>query len=513
MPWLVFLSFIPLLFIENHYYKSAKSGDKKKGLFGYAYLTFFVFNLSTTWWIYCVSEDFSTKIFAAGSAIICNSLFMAAVFRLFHYTRIQTNNAAGYLSLIAYWITWEYIHMQWDLSWPWLTLGNVFANNIKTIQWYEYTGVFGGSLWVLVTNILLFGLMQKFRQKKSITAGTALIVIIVSVPVIVSHIMYNSYPESNQPIEVVVVQPNIDPYNEKFSGNADEQVLKMLKMAAEKVTENTKYVVFPETAIPNTLWEDRINESSAYRLIKGFVNTFPNVVVVTGLSSAIAYENGENISETARKSKYEDIWIDYFNTAMQIDTTDNIQLYHKSKLVVGVEKMPYPALFGILEKFAINLGGTSGSLGEQKGRSVFVNTDNEVKIAPVICYESVYGEYVTEYIQKGANLIFIITNDGWWDNTPGYKQHLAYARLRAIETRRSIARSANTGISCFINEKGDVFQPTEWWQQVAISQTININNNNTFYVRYGDVTARLSIMLSGLLLIYSFVRNKTKKPN
>ena len=124
--------------------------------------------------------------------------------------------------------------------------------------------------------------------------------------------------------------------------------------------------------------------------------------------------------------------------------------------------MPFASILKPLEKFALDMGGSIGSLGVQEESSVFESSIHDIVVAPVICYESIYGEYVSSYILKGAQLIFIMTNDGWWEDTPGYHQLLAYARLRAIENRRSIARSANTGISCFINQRGDILQRTEW---------------------------------------------------
>jgi apolipoprotein N-acyltransferase len=111
-----------------------------------------------------------------------------------------------------------------------------------------------------------------------------------------------------------------------------------------------------------------------------------------------------------------------------------IQIYHKSKLVPGVEKMPWPAVFKYIEKFAIDLGGISGSLGMQEERVAFFTQDKKFAAGPIVCYESVYGEYVGEYVKKGANFLAIITNDGWWGDTPGYRQHLQYGALRAIET-------------------------------------------------------------------------------
>jgi apolipoprotein N-acyltransferase len=184
-----------------------------------------------------------------------------------------------------------------------------------------------------------------------------------------------------------------------------------------------------------------------------------------------------------------------------------IQLFHKSKLVPGVEKMPYPQLFGFLQDLAIDMGGTSGSLGVQDEPSVFSSSIG--KVAPVICYESVYGEYVAEYILKGAQWIAIITNDGWWGNTPGYRQHVQYARLRAVEVRRSIARSANTGVSCFINQCGDISQATPYWQDAVINQSINKNNEITFYAKHGDYIGWLAAgLFFPLLLITLFYKRK-----
>jgi apolipoprotein N-acyltransferase len=181
---------------------------------------------------------------------------------------------------------------------------------------------------------------------------------------------------------------------------------------------------------------------------------------------------------------------------LQLDYTGNIQSYHKSKLVPGVEKMPWPALFKYVEKFAIDLGGISGSLGMQDEREAFFTPDKKFAAGPIVCYESVYGQYVGEYVKKGANFLAIITNDGWWGDTPGYKQHLKYGALRAIETRRSIVRSANTGITATINQKGEIENKTSWWKEDAIKASINVNDHITFYTRFGDYLGLLAIFTS-----------------
>jgi len=304
---------------------------------------------------------------------------------------------------------------------------------------------------------------------------------------------------------VVAVQPNIDPYNEKFNSDAATQIRQMLDLADKKVDSTTDYLLFPETALTEYMWENDIYQSMSIKQVQAYLKKYPRLKIVIGASTVKRYRPEEQPSATARKFVDVDEYYDSYNTALQLDSSGRIQIYHKSKLVPGVEKMPFPFLFKYFENFALDLGGTTGSLGSQAERTVFVSPDKKTKTAPVICYESIYGEFVGQYICNGAQFISIITNDGWWGDTPGYKQHLKYGALRAIETRKWIARSANTGISCFINPKGELLQTTPWWQPAVISQKIELNNEQTFYTKYGDYIARAAFYASMLLLIYSFM--------
>lgn len=504
---LLFIAFTPLLYLEYLIYNN-QGQYKNHHLFNYSFIAFFAWNLATTWWIYNASG------FGMVMAVLLNSLYMSLVMLLFHITKKKIGEKQGYISLIFYWIAFEYFHLDWDLSWPWLTLGNGFANYTPIIQWYEFTGTLGGSFWILLLNILIFYIFKSLiLQGKNLKEKSGAIIItgvILFIPMIISALMYNLYTEQENPVNVVVVQPNIDPYNEKFSGSPEKQLDKMLQLGASLTDSNTNYIVNPETALPQGLWENELQQSEPVNKIKAFIEGFPQLNYVTGLASFKAFSADETPSLTARMYSNGGGYYDAYNTAMQLDRSPEIQLYHKSILVPGVEKMPFPSVFKYLEDFAVDLGGMSGSHGIDKERKVFISHDKKTKIAPVICYESIYGEYVAEYVKNGANLIFIITNDGWWGNTSGYRQHLSYARLRTIETRRSIARSANTGISCFINQRGDILQPTGWWEPAVIKGAINSNDEITFYTRHGDYIGRTSMFIAFLLLLLTTVKSFNK---
>lgn len=504
---LFLVALIPLLYVE---YTISKNLDqyKSRHVFFSAYTAFFTFNVFTLWWIWYAS--------AGGMAMVAfiYTFFMAIVFYWFHTTKKRLGSKRGYIALPVLWVGFEWLHSNWELSHPWNTIGHTFSNYPELVQWFEFTGVMGGTLWIFVVNIFLFKLFKNiFLSKESLKANAKLLSIaaaIIIIPSTYSTLVYTNYVEEKNPVEVVVVQPNIDPYHKFGRITEAEQVNTIINLSKQKITSNTQYIVAPETAIPRGSDESEFEENYGVIEIRKLIDAFPNINFVTGISSQINYGlSASKPTPTARKRRRTGTWYDSFNTAIQINKTAKIETYHKSKLVLGVEKMPFPKLLAPLESFAVDLGGTFGSLGEEKSAKTFSN--EAISIAPVICYESVFAGYCSSYIKKGANLIFIITNDGWWEDTPGYQQHLAFARLRAIENRRSIARSANTGTSCFINQRGDVSQASNWWEEAAIIGTLNSNDKITFYSENGDWLGRVFAALSVLLLLWNWSVKLKKK--
>lgn len=424
---------------------------------------------------------------------------MATAFCLFHKVKKATTKKLGYFAFITLWITMEYLHLNWDLSWPWLTLGNAFANAPNAVQWYEFTGFLGGSLWVLMMNILLF----RFLQSKK-TSTIVLATLLVIVPVIISYALIPNTTNQEE-IKVLVVQPNIDPYTDKFNVGYEKQLTDFIGLAKTKLTQEIELLIGPETALLEGIWENKIQATYSVRKFRELQEQFPNLNIMVGASTYKMFGHGEEKTATARQIRNENIYYDAYNSAVFIPDSGETEVYHKTKLVPGAEKMPFPKLLDPLAKLAIELGGTSGSLGSKNTIHFFLV--NGKKIQPLICYESVYGDLH----QATTNLIAIITNDGWWKNTAGYKQHFAYARLRAIEQRKAIVRSANTGISGVIDEKGEVLQKSKWNEEVCFSTTIRTNDKVTFYAQFDDYIGRLSGFVAVLLLTIAFVKERLKK--
>jgi len=518
LSFLAFGGFVPLLIAEKVISDTYKKYTTLKVWIS-LYTGLLIWNLTTTWWV--GNASLAGGLFAN----LANPVLMTVPFMLARNTRKQFGNRLGYASLIFFWMAFESIHLSWELTWPWLSVGNVFAVHHSWIQWYEFTGIFGGTLWVWVSNILFFLILYNkiFLAEKNNAQNTTLfkkylpiisLVLLLIIPIIISKIMYNNYTEIGKPVNVTVLQPNFDPYTEKFDIPYTVQMEKMLTLSKQKLTDSTNYLVWPETSVQKDIWLDKLKYEKPVRDLSKLIDSFPNLTIVLGINGFERYDS-KDASITARQiitnraptMLSDTMYYDIYNTALQIDSSMLLPYYHKSKLVPGVERMPYPQFFKFLGDKAIELGGISGSLGTQKERTVFYNKDS-IGIAPVICFESVFGEYVSDYVSNGAELIFIITNDGWWGNTSGYRQHCLYGKLRSIETRRCIARSANTGISCFINQRGDISQATAWREDAVLNATLLASDEKTFYVKYGDYLARVALWMSGFLILMTFISAK-----
>ena len=513
---LLLVAFVPLLLVEDSI-RSAKS-EKSKGssrkqrsgsMLGYAFLTFGLFVLLTTWWIYWATWTGTV------ATVIVNGGYMTLTFLVFHRVRKRLGDRLGYAAFVVFWLAFEFLYIRAQINFPWLVLGYGFANDIILIQWYEWTGALGGTLWVLVMNLLVFKLVKGWLEKPSFVANrkrVSWVVAVLVVPMLFSIIRFLTYEEKEDPYEMVVLQPNIDPF-EKFGAiPQDEQTAYLLRLADSLATPETDYIIAPETFINAGVWVSRISEHPEVVKLKHFMENYPNAKLVIGSSTYQLYKDPSQFTTTSRLYSEGPYRYDYFNSAIQIDASGDIPIYHKSMLVTGVEKMPHKEILGFLENLVVDLGGAMRSNGTQEFREAFVSPQDGTRVAPVICWESIFGEYVTDYVgEAGANFLFIVTNDGWWKDTPGHKQHNSYARLRAIETRRSVARSANTGISSLINQRGEELARIGWWERSGLRGTLNSNDHLTFYVKHGDFLGRIAVLLTVILLLYTIAIRYIKK--
>jgi len=513
LPWLVphtgalaLVAFVPLLVAD-----AVAEQCKLRAAWVYPAAAFVAWNAATTFWV--CNATVGGGIFA----VLANAAQMLLVWLLFRLARRKMQGVLPYLFLAAMWIAWERRYFAVDISWPWLTLGGAFAQSIRSVQWYEYTGTLGGSLWIWAANLGIYGLIVAvsdglWQRWNGLARGCASvgIVLVIAGPLVASKLIWNAVdPQAGETVDVVIGQPNFDPYQKFTSMSQAEQtgiLLDEFGRSLEGRAAGPVLLLAPET-FTGDLVLGRPGESPTVQRIRSFLGGHPGAEMLFGAST---YDISEtHAAPTILARPYGDGWIVAHNSAVMARPEGPLEVYHKSKLVVGTELTPYPRIFVPLDNWLSEKMGVSGLMGRcvgQDGVSLLHFGPARTPLGCAVCYESVYGEYCTEYVKAGAQAMTIITNDAWWGDTPGYRQHLSYACLRAVELRRDIARCGNTGISCFIDRRGEIVSQTGWWTRGTLAGEVHLSTEQTAFVRHGDIVGRVCTLVFLLLAAMLVVR-------
>ena len=517
LPWLIphagllaLVAFVPLLVAD-----AVAEQCKVRASWLYPFFTFLAWNAATTFWVWNATAG------GAVFAIVANALQMLLIWLLFRLARKKLQGALPYIFLAAMWVAFERRYFDVDFSWPWLTLGGAFARSTRAVQWYEYTGTLGGSLWIWVVNLGVYGLLvavfdgfwHHWRGIARVCAVLGLTVVVAG-PLVGSKLIYDAYEECSEgTVDVVIGQPNFDPY-QKFQSMTQAQQTEVLLDEFDRARPDSLrtpvLLLAPETFTGDIVLNDP-ERSATVRAFRTFLAAHPGTELLFGASTYDIHDTRSAPSILSRP--YGDGWIVSHNSALMARPEEPLEYCHKSKLVIGVEMTPWPKIFVPLDDWLSRKMGMSGLMGRSVGQdepSVLHFGQDRIPVGCAVCYESVYPEYCTGYVKAGAKFMTIITNDAWWGDTPGYRQHLSYARLRAIELRRDIARCGNTGISCFIDQRGEILSQTDWWTRGTLAGQVNLNSARTLYVLHGDLVGRVCtlifLLLAALLLVRVMIR-------
>ena len=504
------ISFVPFFIIGDHLCENSKRYTPN-AYFLILLPGLLLFSIIVMGWMRVASM--------AGAIMVITGLtvLMALTLWLAYIIRVRTGKIAGTLAVFSLWMSYELISLNTFFISPWMNLGNGLAKDIFFIQWYEYTGTGGGTLWILLSNSLAAHIIIRYTKGLKVRNQLVAWILLIIIPSGFSAYRYLSVNENTEPSqEVLIIQPNTDPYTEKFVIPFKTQLQKVIKMASDQASPETDWIITPETTVDDPVNLTDLNNDKYILMLKGLTEGIPDATIVSGLVTYRQYTSKDAPpTKSAVKRDTSGYYSDHYNSAIRIDTGRTFEFYHKSKLVPGIERQLLGTSGKLVSRLLPYLGGTGWGYGWQNERTVLSHHIKNTKIAPVICYESVFGSFVTGFTRKGAGAIFIMTNDGWWKNTGGYRQHLNYASIRAIENRRPVARCGNTGISCFIDIRGKIRQETGWYQEAVVKGRIIPENRITFYSLYGDYLYRISLFISILIVLYTFValpaRKKQKK--
>lgn len=459
----------------------------------YSYPSFVLWNLMVTYWLMMAT------IPGGLAAILANALIMVIPLILIRKLFLSDINpiAASFIAA-AVWVGYEFLHHNWDLAWPWLALGNGWSNLTGAIQYISVTGVLGISFWIIFSAALFYRYLETL-SKPVLYSG---ILIFFAFPVFSVLTSLTVQYGDGDPVEVAIVQPNSDSYQQYGGLSSLEELMdKLLTLSADVVTENTDVIIWPENAVDSAL----PLQNHHFNRIRDSLRVW-DTELITGSGFVEYYQNDDHpavVRETQTGSIY-----NVFNAAIHLSPDQSADVYRKGRLVPIVERFPYVEFFQRIDIFGwIDWGLHMGyGLGEEANNFEI----NGHSTPALICYDSVFPGWVNEFARNNAGFLTIITNDGWWGDSHGHIQHFAYARLRAIEHRMWVARSANNGISGIISPDGKVQVETEYWTEDAFAFTIQTNNRQTFYTRHGEWFGIVMVFSAGIGLIFLFLNRRTR---
>lgn len=524
MPFylLAFVAFIPIFYALE---------QPNKKYFMMLYFTFFTYHGMANWWISSFQKDTDPYLMIAGFAIwLTHAFFLMMPIIAYSFVMKKFNSKIALNFFPFIWVAFEWIHSQSELSYPWLTIGNTQILNNTWIQFIDITGIWGASFFICYVNVLLYqiaihiknnhsGIISKSLIKDRVIIKNSLIIsLIIICPLIYGHFrkkefVFEDLLKTHQTIKIAVIQPSINPWAKWAEGPLNQIFLHQhLQDSLTKSQGKTDVSLWSETAI-GFLGLD-FNSGHNFSFLQKWVDD-NNHCLISGYCEFYFYKKGEIPPITAKEDKFDsNIKYDTYNSALMLNKGNNLQnkkeqIYYKMRLTPFAERLPHAEMFSFAKKwFEWGVGISSWGLGKVQRNLYFHKGNNAIPIGNIICIESIYPEFVRNFAFMGAEVLTVITNDAWYDYTPGPEQHFQIACIRAIENRRCIARSANSGVSGFISPTGESIKRAVQYKRTAVMQSLPLIRDKSFYTLYGDWLARFSVFVTLCLMVFGFLNSK-----
>ncbi len=509
--FLIFGALVPLLIVWK----------RRSGLAEISRITYifgFVFTAITLYWVGSWQPQTDPFLMIAGVALLFfNPLVFLIPSTLFYMARKVWNDGIAILFLPAFWVTYEYLYSITDLRFPWLTLGHGLAYFKSFIQISEIIGTHGLSFLVILINVFVYLYVIDLKEKKKINLvfpGLALVIILFTI--IYGNIRINNFQAGEKHINIGLIQPNLNPWNKWDIGNLNQHLDLYLSLSQTVVDSGADIIIWPETALPVYFLSG--SYFAEVNRLKIFTET-NQTAILTGMPHAVFYRKDEEYPSDAKRLKHSEMLYTSFNSILLFDPgKEEVAQYGKIMLVPFGERVPFLETIPILgDIIKWNVGISSWNVGRDK--LVFnipynfkhLGSADTIKTAGVICIESIYSDFVAGFVEKGAQLIAVVTNDSWYGDSSGPYQHKEISVLRAVENRRSVVRAANGGISCLIDPLGNIIAETKMYERDALNVNASIESELTFFTKHPLLIIRLSYVISTVIvLFFIFVRVKEK---
>jgi len=501
-PYFMFAALIPYFFILE---KQEKLGRTNK----FTYFTFFIFNLIALYWVGSWTKEADPFLMISGVILMFfNPLLFLIPSTLFHFARKALGSNKAFFLFPFFWVFYEFIYTLTDLRFPWLTLANGMAKFNLFIQPADIIGAYGISLLILFINVtFFFAVKEIFAKKKYFNAKLIIPLLLLIIPLLYGIIREASFQKDLKTIKVGLVQPNLDPWNKWDEGGFYKQLDIYLGLSDKAVKNGASLIVWPESALPGYLLT--AGYDNAVERIRSFTDE-NKASLLTGMPDARFYFDKSAAPEGAKKVKNSETLYTTYNSILLFQPNNPVvQRYGKIMLVPFGERVPFLDAFPFLgEWIKWNVGITSWNVGKEK--TIFTLNDS-TKIAGVICIESIYPDFVSSFVKKGAQLIVVVTNDSWYGYSSGPYQHKEISVLRAVENRRTLLRAANGGITCVIDPLGRTVSSTNLFTRDVLVSGAKLNDEMTFYTRFPFVIPAFVCTISCCMMIFYFINKLFNK--
>ncbi|GAB4292418.1 MAG: apolipoprotein N-acyltransferase [Ignavibacteriaceae bacterium] len=507
----MFVALLPYFYVISN--RETLSGINRA-----TYLMAFVFCLITIYWVGSWQPEADTFLIIGGSVLLFfNPIVFLIPSSIYYFARKSFSPSVALYLFPFFWVTYEYAYTLTDASFPWLTLGQGLSHFLAFIQIADMIGAYGLSLLVLFINIFFYRLFNIYKKTGKISVTFSLF-ILASFFLIIAYGLnkLSTYEISDQNVKIGVIQPDINPWRKWDVTSLDKLLNIYLELSSETVQDSVNLIIWPETSLPVYLtgggYAKQLNE--IYQFIRN-----NKVYLLTGMPD-IRFFDADEFTDDAKFNEQENFYYATYNSIMLFSPYDyKIEKYGKIKLVPLGERVPFaddlPFLKDLI-KWGVGISGWNVgkdtilfSLPSVSGADT-LNKDT-LKINGLVCYESVYPDFVAEFVKRGADMIVVVTNDSWYGNSSGPYQHKEASVLRAIENRRSVIRSANGGISCYINPLGETIVETEMFERTKFTALVPVQKEKTFYTSYPliipVISSVISIWICGIFILKK-IKNK-----
>ncbi|AFD07942.1 hypothetical protein Solca_2921 [Solitalea canadensis DSM 3403] len=418
-------------------------------------------------WNICVGYwMISENLFWSTFILFLASLIMLLPFVLTELLRKHMSVIKTLLFFICLWALLETGWISTNVIWSWPVVGNLLGAYPKLIQWYEYTGVVGGTLWIMSINLVLFLIgCQCIKFKRIYVFLGVCLLFIINLPLIISNYLYNKNPVPVGHIKVLFMQPSLN-YNQSEKALTN----KLIKLIKSRLDSTIDLVVSTETPYVTPVWTNSIDNSYEVATIKSLLKKYPKSTVMWGITINEAAEKTDN-------ANYDSTFKFYYHcyNATSFITNEGIRGYRTKKILVPFsERTPYNLSKYLNQKDLFTINNEKNDL--------YVSGD--LKIFPAICSELLNSFFFLKNSAK-SNIITIQASERCFKGSRfAISLYNDMARIRSIENRRYIIKSSNQGIACLITDKGNLIKSLSPYKACTAVAIASLLEKQTFYSKY-----------------------------